>query len=49
MVAGPIDLIAACNDGHESSGAQSWGSKWTLNCDKSTSAICCTSKPVGQT
>jgi hypothetical protein len=41
---------AACNDGHESSGNQSWGSNFTvLLCDKQTTAICCTSKPIKKT
>ncbi|MDX5476942.1 hypothetical protein [Fontibacter flavus] len=41
----PMNVEAGCNPGHESSGKQSWGSNWSLVCDKSTMAICCTSRP----
>lgn len=43
------NAAAACNEGHQFSGNQSWGSGWSLVCDGSSMAICCTSRPVSKT
>jgi len=40
--------VAACNEGHESTGNQSRGGpngRWELVCDQTTMAICCVSHP----
>lgn len=48
MLANPIGSYAACNEGHQAYGKQSWGANWSLVCDGSTTASCCTSAPVKQ-
>lgn len=39
---------AGCNEGHQAYGKQSSGSNYSLVCDGSTTASCCTSKPSPQ-
>jgi hypothetical protein len=42
----PQKAEAACNPGHESTGVQSWGPRWSLKCDQSNMSICCSSTAV---
>ena len=46
LLVNPQPAEAGCNPGHESTGVQSWGSNWSLKCDKTNMSICCSSTPV---